>query len=251
MIHLLSQFFRRSHKQQEEIKQHSWWVAMMLIVCTLGGTFGVGYVVQKSIEIRKFDAAGYEALMNMPHPAWLDALVSPVNYNFLPFGGQFIPSFLFILIVAALAWLSYKNPKLVGWAILSLIIGFLYSKFLYDITAAIIFRARPFTVLPNNLSETAKAAWIAWNSFPSGHTKDTAMYGTIIASYIPALRIPMIILALFVGFSRVYLGAHYPTDALAGLIIGLLAGVVSLMLTREIQLVFTNFRGRIKSDTPQ
>lgn len=72
-------------------------------------------------------------------------------------------------------------------------------------------------------------------SFPSGHSfNGTATYlglALVFASLAPRLRPPLLAagltLSLGIAFSRVWLGVHYPTDAIAGLLAG--AGWVLLV----------------------
>ncbi len=55
-------------------------------------------------------------------------------------------------------------------------------------------------------------------SFPSGHSANAAcLYGSLAKMYRRrSLRVLAVLLPLLVGFSRVVVGAHYPTDVLAG-----------------------------------
>ena len=58
------------------------------------------------------------------------------------------------------------------------------------------------------------------SSFPSGHTASAAAFSGIVDRAYPSLWIPINTLAGAVGFSRVYTGVHWPSDVLAGWILG-------------------------------
>ena len=60
-------------------------------------------------------------------------------------------------------------------------------------------------------------------SFPSGHTTAAFSIGLSIALSFGGFATIAIIAASLVGFSRIYLGVHYPTDVAAGVIVGTLS----------------------------
>ena len=73
------------------------------------------------------------------------------------------------------------------------------------------------------------------HSFPSGHT--TAAFAmALIMAYIINRKFWSVILpflALLAGYSRVYLGQHFPTDIFAGICIGIVSAILSLLIYRK------------------
>ena len=58
-------------------------------------------------------------------------------------------------------------------------------------------------------------------SFPSGHTLSSVIAAALISRIRKGFRLPSILLAALIAFSRLYLYVHFPTDVLASVILGL------------------------------
>jgi undecaprenyl-diphosphatase len=68
-------------------------------------------------------------------------------------------------------------------------------------------------------------------SFPSGHAAASMSVALGYGVTFPVLALPLLVLALLVGFSRVRLGVHFPGDVLAGQVLALLTAGGVLALT--------------------
>jgi undecaprenyl-diphosphatase len=70
------------------------------------------------------------------------------------------------------------------------------------------------------------------HSFPSGHAARSVMLA-VVALGLGSLWLGMILLVWspLVGLARVIMGVHYPSDVIAGMLLGLLMGVLTLNIS--------------------
>ena len=92
-------------------------------------------------------------------------------------------------------------------------------------------RPRPQEVL--GIAPANDHDWGAFPSFPSGHVAVTTAIVTSAAALVPRLRVPLWVYAALIAVTRISYGAHFPTDVLSGLVLGYLAGHVTVALVER------------------
>ncbi len=85
-------------------------------------------------------------------------------------------------------------------------------------------RSRPFNVYP---SIVCVGKTLDQFSFPSGHTMHAVSFSLIAIYYFPALIWLVLPFTVLVALSRPILGLHYPSDVLAGIVLGTVIAVTS------------------------
>lgn len=81
-------------------------------------------------------------------------------------------------------------------------------------------RPRPFEVLREVKVKRLSAT--SGSSFPSGHASQAFAIATMFALRAkPLVYIPAFLWAGYVGYARIYVGAHYPSDVLGGMVTGI------------------------------
>jgi len=86
-------------------------------------------------------------------------------------------------------------------------------------------RHRPF--------ETQLGPRSSTHSFPSGHAATSFACATVLAFLVPRAAPLAYVLALAIGYSRLYVGVHWPLDVLAGAALGVAIALLLLAVSRR------------------
>lgn len=116
----------------------------------------------------------------------------------------------------------------IAWEFTHLVlIAFIIERPLYLILKNGLKRKRPPEIIPDFTSIIRASDQF---SFPSGHTMAAFLLAGLCVFQFGSMAWPIYIWASLVGFSRVVLGVHFPSDILAGAFIGsiLALGVTSV-----------------------
>ena len=126
-------------------------------------------------------------------------------------------------IVAGLLFII--NRKLATSFLFAAILAFSIQLISQHLLKKMFKRIRPFKMLPD-IRQLVKP--LDEFSFPSGHTAGAFLMATLLSSFYSILFVPGYVMASMVGFSRVYNGVHYPSDVIAGMILGIGSAKFSL-----------------------
>lgn len=148
--------------------------------------------------------------------AWLNQLMKYITY---------IGEFGVGAIVLAALLLIFKKTRRAGVAVA---IAVVFDVLIVNVILKLsVNRPRPWTEFPEleSFYNSCGVRLPTDSSFPSGHT--AALFAAAVAFTFryKAKGIPLLIIAVLVALSRIYLCVHYPTDVLGGMVIGTLCGV--------------------------
>lgn len=157
-------------------------------------------------------------------------LYNPVLYYFMNAfteagSGEFIAGLALTLLI-----FLRKDKKITGILLFAgLTVDYYIVKFLKELFA----RPRPFIVYPDVVSLLHEKGY----SFPSGHAMIAFMTAVVLSTMFRKKAPLFFGLAFLVAFSRVYLGAHFPLDVIAGAIIGSIVGWGIVAVSKAAKLV--------------
>ncbi|MDG5816482.1 phosphatase PAP2 family protein [Chitinispirillales bacterium ANBcel5] len=75
-------------------------------------------------------------------------------------------------------------------------------------------------------------------SFPSSHSMNVFAQAALFSSFYPSKKIWFILFAVFIAYTRVYVGVHYPADVFSGAIFGTAVGLFVYYAYQTITLKF-------------
>lgn len=180
-------------------------------------------------DLSHFDSSIMEVARSLTDisPAWVRIFIRDFT---------FLGSFAVLLVVSALsAGFLLIARKFLSAAYLAAAV--MSGALLNSVLKELFERPRPDSTL--HLVDVATLA------YPSGHATSTAVVFLTLAAIIDtsirqrSLRVYVLLsavaLSVTVGLSRIYLGVHYPTDVLAGWVVGLVWATVCWMIARLLQ----------------
>lgn len=147
--------------------------------------------------------------------------IMPILTNF----GEF--EFLLLIVIAVILYAQITRRKTLKKVAIIALAALLFSDAIAFVLKHMVHETRPFMSL-DNVRLLVREDDL--NSFPSGHTTSTVAIVTALIlnmkelskKHYLILDIALVIFAVLIGFSRMYVGVHYPGDVLAGAVIGLI-----------------------------
>lgn len=137
---------------------------------------------------------------------WLMPLISDGRKWFPLFGAVYV----------WLWWKGGQNGRMA--AVLIIFVILLSDQLSSSVIKPLVQRQRPCVALDNvNMLTGLKTSF----SFPSSHAANSFAAALLFTHFLPSWKWAVFALAFLSGFSRVYLGVHYPSDVLGGAALGL------------------------------
>lgn len=133
-----------------------------------------------------------------------------------------------IWIVFTALMLAQKQYRKTGISMAAaLLLGVLFTNLLLK---NLIMRPRPFDAILQLHALVLEHGW----SFPSGHSTSSMAAGTVMFIYLPRKTgVTALIFAVMICLSRLYVGVHYPTDVIGGIIIGIFSAVCAVRIVES------------------
>jgi len=172
-------------------------------------------------------------LLNSYHVGWLNSFF--ISYTFVGNG-------LFAICLAAVYFLLIKKKK-EAFLIFN---SFLLSGIIVQVMKHLFFSPRPklFFGSGHHSFFIDGIQFYCNNSFPSGHTTTAFAMATVLVllSKDKKVQLPVLIGAVLVGYSRIYLGQHFLLDVLMGASIGVISGIWCVHFSQRYNFTGRSFR---------
>lgn len=147
----------------------------------------------------------------------------PLDTAFVALGAVGVAGLVWIALAVLATW---RGPR--PWRNALVAAGAIWVADLASLgLKAIVGRPRPAEALPDI---APLVGGTVGSSFPSGHAATSAAGALVISALLPRVAPLLWALATAIAASRVYVGVHYPSDILGGLLIGAAAGVLARRL---------------------
>jgi Membrane-associated phospholipid phosphatase len=132
-----------------------------------------------------------------------------------------------IWIIIAGILIADKPYRLIGnIVILTLVVSTLIGE---GIVKHIVRRVRPCNDNDRKLLIAKPLSY----SFPSGHTLSSFAVAEVLSVYFGEYKLIFVAIAFLIALSRLYLYVHYPTDVIAGILIGIVCSKLTFIIIQS------------------
>ena len=131
---------------------------------------------------------------------------------------------LFLIIIVGLLWKGGKQGRIVVLLLIPVIV--LSDQISASVIKPLVDRVRPCEAFESLGTVHMLIGKKTSPSFPSSHAANSFAAAALFAFFYPKRQWIYYTIAAIVGFSRIYVGVHYPFDVLAGAILGLFCAAV-------------------------
>ena len=181
---------------------------------------------------------------------WVDSIMNPTLNAIMTFITHLGDTPGIIWFVLGICLLIPKKTRKLGVLVFA---GLALSSVINNlILKELIGRPRPYVLWDENPEVWLRAGYTyEWPelikkssspSFPSGHTSTSI--GAAFAMFLACCKkgekkylsvgIPALIISFLIGFSRIYVHVHYPTDVIVGAVVGLIGGLIAYLLIEKL-----------------
>lgn len=132
------------------------------------------------------------------------------------------------LIIIAVLLITPKYRRAGLTALLAIVFSLIICNL---ILKPLIHRARPYELYDYI---TVLIKYPTDFSFPSGHVSSSFAVSVALTCSFKKKGVWFIILAALISFSRLYVGVHFPTDILAGIVTGIVSGLLAVFIVNKL-----------------
>ncbi|NOX20276.1 MAG: phosphatase PAP2 family protein [Nitrospirae bacterium] len=157
-----------------------------------------------------------------------------LSSSFLDFIMPFVTEHVHLLLIPVLLFVLLKKRKLFITTLILSVVALSLSDNITNILKHLFERPRPFLTIKETLVLVGKGGSY---SMPSAHASNVFAVVTVFCYFLGRIReVPTsrlfvlysVLVGLMVGFSRIYVGVHYPLDVLVGSVLGITVGLFTL-----------------------
>ena len=135
----------------------------------------------------------------------------------------------YVFLISLVLYFAFKKKKSI---VLLMVIAAIISSLTAGLIKATIERERPYQVLDvRQLVDEDEN-----KSFPSNHVQLSFALSTIVLYFYKKPGMILFLLSAIMAFGRIYVGVHYPSDVLAGAMIGVLLSTLILKVNSKYKI---------------